>query len=296
MPVRDLLLALLVVVVWGVNFVAIRWGVDEVQPLLLTALRFICAALPAVFFIRKPQAGWGIIIAYGSVVGTLQFGFLFTAIKLGMPAGLASLVMQMQAFFTFGLAVWLLGERPGLFQVMGGLVAIAGIGVIGLERLEGAALLPLILTLIAAFCWGASNIITKKAGRIDMLGFVVWSSLVVPVPMLLLSLIAEGPGAIPEALSRLTWRGGGSILFTAYLSTLLGYGIWARLLGRYPANTVAPFTLLVPIAGIGSAALLLGETISTVEIAGSLLVLAGLVFNVFGPRLWKRTRVEVAQP
>lgn len=287
MSPRDLSLALLVVVVWGVNFVAIRWGVDEVPPLLLTALRYLAAAIPAVFFIRKPQAGWGIIIAYGFVVGVFQFGFLFTAIKLGMPAGLASLVMQMQVFFTFGLAVWLLGERPGLFQIMGGLVAIAGIGTIGLERLEGAALLQLILTLVAAFCWGASNIITKKAGRIEMLGFVVWSSLVVPVPMLLLSLLVEGPGAIPAAFSGLTWRGGGSILFTAYLSTLLGYGIWARLLGRYPANTVAPFTLLVPIAGLGSAALLLGETISAVEIAGSLLVFAGLMFNVFGDRLWR---------
>jgi O-acetylserine/cysteine efflux transporter len=296
MSLRDLLVALAVVTVWGVNFVAIKWGVDEVPPLLLTSLRFACAAVPAVFFIRRPKVGLGILLGYGLAIGVLQFGLLFVAIKLGMPAGLSSLVMQLQAFFTIGLAVIFLGERPGLFQLLGALVAFAGIGAIGLERLEGAALVPLLMTIAAALFWGIGNIITKKAGQIDMLSFVVWSSLVPPIPLFLASLVFEGPGALPQALGDVTWLGGSSLLFIAYGATLFGYGLWSYLLSRYPANIVAPFTLLVPIAGIGSAALLLGETISGIEVLGSVLVFAGLLLNVFGPRLRKKVPAEPVQP
>ncbi len=294
MSLRDFLLALAVVTVWGVNFVAIRWGVDEVPPLLLTSLRFACAAVPAVFFIRPPKVGLGILVSYGFAIGVLQFGLLFAAIKLGMPAGLSSLVMQLQAFFTIGLAVAFLGERPGLFQLAGAAVAFAGIGVIGLERLEGAALVPLLMTIAAALFWGIGNVITKKAGKIDMLSFVVWSSLVPPIPLFLASLVFEGPGALPQALGDITWLGGGSLLFISYAATLFGYGAWSMLLSRYPANLVAPFTLLVPIAGIGSAALLLGETVSGIEVLGSVLVFGGLLLNVFGPRLWGLMRPREA--
>jgi len=285
MSPRDLILALFVVTVWGVNFVAIRWGVDEVAPLLMTALRYTLAALPAVFFIRRPAVSWRVLIGYGFAIGVAQFGLLFMSIKLGMPAGLSSLVMQLQAFFTIGLAVVFLGERPKPVQWLGAAVAFAGIGVIATDRLEGAALVPLLMTIVSALFWGVGNIITKQAGKIDMLGFVVWSSLVPPIPLLALSLLVEGPGAIPEAAANLTWIGGGSLLFIAYAATLFGYGIWSMLLSRYPAGLVAPFSLLVPIAGIGSAALLLGETVSGIEIAGSALVFAGLLLNVFGPRL-----------
>jgi len=288
MTPRDILLVLAVVIVWGVNFVAIRWGVDEIPPLLLTALRYAVAALPAVFFIRRPRVALGILVAYGLAVGVGQFSLLFTAIKLGMPAGLSSLVMQLQAFFTIALAVMFLGERPGLAQLFGALIAFGGIGVIAVERMGGAALVPFLMTIAAAFFWGVANVVTKKAGRIDMLAFVVWSSLVPPIPLYLLSLAFEGPGAVPLALSQVTIYGIGSLLFIGWISTVFGYGMWSVLLGRYPASTVAPFTLLVPIAGIGSAALLLGERISGYELAGSALVFAGLLLNVFGPRLVRR--------
>ncbi len=288
MSPRDLILALFVVTVWGVNFVAIRWGVDEVAPLLMTALRYLLAALPAVFLIRRPAVSWTTLIGYGFAIGVAQFGLLFVSIKLGMPAGLSSLVMQLQAFFTIGLAVLFLGERPSPVQWLGAAVAFAGIGAIALERLDGAALIPLLMTIAAAFFWGVGNIVTKRAGQIDMLGFVVWSALVPPIPLLALSLLFEGPGAIPAAMQNLTLIGASSLLFISYGATLFGYGTWSMLLSRYPAGLVAPFSLLVPIAGIGSAALLLGEAISGIEIAGSVLVFAGLLLNVFGPRLLAR--------
>jgi O-acetylserine/cysteine efflux transporter len=288
MSPRDLILALFVVTVWGLSFVAIRWGVDEVAPLLMTALRYTFAALPAVFFVRRPNLPWRTLIAYGFAIGVGQFGLLFVAVKWGMPPGLGSIVVQLQVFFTIGLAMIAFGERPKPIQWLGAVVAFGGIGVIALERLDGAALIPLLMVVAAAFFWATGNTVTKQAGKIDMLGFVVWSSLVPPLPLLALSLLIEGPGAIPAAAQHITWVGGGSLLFMSWFATLFGYGTWSVLLSRYPAGLVAPFALLVPISGIGASALLLGETISGLEIAGSVLVFVGLLLNVFGPRLLAR--------
>ena len=292
MSPRDLILALFVVTVWGLSFVAIRWGVDEVAPLLMTALRYTLAALPAVFFVRRPNVAWRVLIAYGLAIGVGQFGLLFVAVKWGMPPGLGSIVVQLQVFFTIGLAMLAFGERPKPIQWLGALVAFGGIGVIALERLDGAALIPLLMTVGAAVFWAMGNTVTKQAGKIDMLGFVVWSSLIPPLPLLALSLLIERPGAIPAAMQHITWVGGGSLLFMAWCATLFGYGTWSVLLSRYPAGLVAPFALLVPISGIGASALLLGETISGLEIAGSALVFVGLLLNVFGPRLLARYRLK----
>jgi len=289
MPLRDLLLALFVVVIWGLNFVAIKWGVAEISPFLLTALRYIGCVLPAVFFIRKPAVSWGLLIVYGLTVGVLQFSFLFSAIRLGMPAGLASLVMQIQVFFTMALAVLFLGERPGPFQIGGAAVALIGLGAIATEQLGGAVLVPLLMTLAAAFFWSISNIATKRAGKVDMLGFVVWGSLVPPIPMVLLSLLLEGPQAF-AALGQVSAQAWGSVLFIAYGSTLMGYGAWAVLLGRHPASLVAPFALLVPVVGFAAAMVLLGEAVSSLEVLGSALIFLGLVLNVFGPRILARLR------
>ncbi|WP_137150574.1 EamA family transporter [Devosia sp. FKR38] len=290
MSPRDIALALGVVVIWGLNFVAIKWGVDEVSPFLMTGLRYLGCALPAIFFVRRPAVGWPILIAYGLTVGVLQFSFLFSAIGLGMPAGLASLVMQMQVFFTLGLAMVFLGERPTPLRLVGAAIALFGLLTIGAEHLGGAVLLPLLMTLLAAFFWASSNIITKRAGQVDMFAFVVWSSLVPPLPMLALSLILEGPGPL-LALPFISPQALFSIAFIAYGSTLVGYGLWAELLGRYPASLVAPFTLLVPVVGFAAAFVLLGEQMTMLEVIGSLLIFAGLIVNVFGPGFVARRRV-----
>jgi O-acetylserine/cysteine efflux transporter len=291
MAPRDILLALIVVLIWGLNFIAIKWGVELVPPLLLTALRYTFAAIPAVFFVRRPKVKLSVLITYGVAVGVLQFGSLFMAIKLGMPAGLSSLVIQMQAFFTIGFAVLLLGERPSRYQVIGALVALAGILLIATERVAGAALLPLLLTLAAAAFWGVANIATKRAGRIDMLAFVVWSALVPPIPLLAVSLLTEGAAAGWAALSHPTWLLAGVVGFNSYAATLTGFGLWSVLLARYPASTVVPFSLLVPVVGITSSIVLLGDQLSLFEVIGSLVVFAGLMINVFGTKLFAVRRV-----
>jgi len=294
MSPRDIALALVVVVLWGLSFIAIKLGVGVAPPLLLTALRFFFAALPAVFFVKPPKVKLSILVLYGIMTGVLQFGTVFVAIKFGMPAGLASLLMQMQAFFTIGFAMLFLGERPAWPQAVGAAVACLGIVVIATERLEGAALWPFLLTLFSAASWGVANIATKRAGRIDMFAYVAWSSLVSPIPLVLASLLLEGPAADWAALTRGGWTLVGVVSFNAYAATLVGFGLWSALLARYPASTVAPFSLLVPVVGIGAGIIFLGERVSLFEAVGSAVIFLGLLVNVFGPKLLVRTRPSAA--
>jgi O-acetylserine/cysteine efflux transporter len=290
MPIAHCLLALLVALIWGFNFVVIKVGVGAAPPLLLCALRFAFAALPAVFFIPKPAISWGAIAGFGFVLGVVKFGLLFSAIALGMPAGLASLVMQAQAFFTILFAVVLLGERPAAHQAIGGSIACLGLVLIAWPRVGGGEALPFLMTVAAAAMWGVANIIAKRAGRIDMLGFTVWASLVAPVPLLLLSLWIEGPDRVISSLAAFDTTAIGAVAYLAYPTTVFAFAIWGFLLARHPAATVTPFSLLVPVAGLVSTALILGETLAPIEALGGAVIVAGLAINVFGPRLARLVR------
>ncbi len=285
LSLRDLFLALLLVAIWGFNFVVIKVGVGEMPPLLLTALRFVFCLVPAIAFIPKPDVPWRVLIAFGLVLGVIKFGLLFLAMGAGMPAGLSSLLMQTQAFFTIGLAVLLLGERPHRWQIIGALVALVGIGLIALGKMEGASVGPFLMLIAAAFSWGAANLIAKKAGRVDMVAFIVWASLVPPLPLIALSLWIDGPDAVLRGLTQPGWIGLGAVAYLAYPVTLFGFALWNSLLSRYPAASVAPFSLLVPVFGLASATLVLGEAMPAGAWIGSALVFLGLALNVAGPRL-----------
>ena len=282
MSPRDLLLALIVVIAWGVNFVVIKVGLHGVPPMLLGALRFLLAAFPAIFFVKRPQLPWRWLLAYGVTISLGQFAFLFSAMYVGMPAGLASLVLQAQAFFTLIFAAFFLHERFRLPNVAGLLIAAAGLAVIGMQGGHAMTLAGFLLTLCAACSWALGNIVTKKVGKVDLVGLVVWGSLIPPLPFLALSYALEGPQRIAAALSGISAMSIFAIVYLAFIATLIGYGLWSRLLSRYPASQVAPFSLLVPIVGLASASLFLDERLSGAQIAGAVLVMAGLAVNVFG--------------
>jgi len=281
MPLRDVLIALVVVTIWGVNFTVIKLSVTELPPILAAALRFFFAAVPAVFFVPRPQASWGLVIAYGLAMGFALYALLNMSIYLGMPASLASVVLQVQAIFTILLAFFFLGERPRQLQLLGSIIAFAGIGVIGAGRWHGAAIAPFLITIAAAFAWGTANIVSKRAGAINMVAFTVWGNLMAPVPLLALSLLVDGPQAVLAALSNPSWEVAGIVAFLAYPTTLFGFAAWSWLLQRHPTTMVAPFTLLVPITGMLAGMLVLGERIAAMDIAGGLLILAGLSLIVF---------------
>lgn len=290
MPAKDLLLAMVVIIAWGLNFVVIKFGLDGVPPMLLGALRFLLVAFPAVFFIKRPQLPWRWLVAYGATISLGQFAFLFQAMSHGMPPGLASLVLQSQAFFTLFFAALFLGERLRATNVLGLVIAAGGLALIGLEADKAMPMVALLLTLCAGAMWGVGNVLTKRFGKVNLLGLVVWGALIPPLPFLALSLWLEGPELIVHSISNIGPRSIFAVVYLAFIASMLGYSLWSRLLSRHPAGKVAPFSLLVPVIGIASSALVLGERLSGYQWVGGALVMVGLMINVFGPALLRRAR------
>jgi len=296
MKLRDVFIALVAVLILGTSFVAVKLAVREIPPLLLSSLRFFFAAIPAIFFVKRPEVPVRFVVSFGLTMGAVQFALLYTAIKLGMPAGLSSVVVvQMQVFFTVLLAYICFGEKPLPLEIAGGLVALVGVALIGV--LENSAVEPVLFALVSAsaLAWAAASVITKAARPGDTFAFVVWSCPVSPLPLLVLSLLIEGRAPVTAALLHPSLVSVGAVAFLAYATTLGALALWVKLLSRYPAGAVAPFGLLVPVFGILSTHLLLGEEMTRIEIAGSGLVLAGLILTVsaasFGGlrrRVWAR--------
>lgn len=288
---KDGLLALLVVVVWGLNFVVIKVGLHNMPPLMLAGLRFVLVAFPALLFIARPKVPLRLLLGYGLTISFGQFAFLFCAIKFGMPAGLASLVLQAQAFFTIILGAGVFGERLQGKQLAGITLAVLGVLVLIEASLSGQHI-PMIgfaLTLAAAFSWACGNIFNKKimshTSRPPGMSLVVWSALIPIIPFMVASMIFEGPALMLQSLVSIDLTTILSLVYLAFVATIVGYGIWGALLGRYETWRVAPLSLLVPVVGMASAALLLGESLSVLQLGGAVLILAGLYINVFGFRL-----------
>ncbi|MGC0331846.1 O-acetylserine/cysteine efflux transporter [Streptomyces sp. SAI-170] len=287
----HLALAVLVAAVWGVNFTVIEIGLDHFPPLLFSALRFLVAALPAVFLVGRPKVAWKWILGVGLVLGVAKFGLLFVAMDTGMPAGLSSLVLQIQAVFTALIAYAALRERPTRTGVVGMAVALSGIAVAAVDEGTSGPLGAFALCVAAAACWGASNVLTRKAAPPDALNFMVWVSTVPVLPLLGLSLLTEGWDRDAAALRALDWQGAGTVVYVAWVTTVFGFGAWGWLLRRHPASTVAPFSLLVPVFGMSSAALFLGEPVSGLRWVAAALLVGGVALTSFAPA-GRRSRVH----
>ncbi|MFI6059586.1 EamA family transporter [Streptomyces sp. NPDC051286] len=290
-------LAALVAAVWGVNFVVIEVGLGHFPPLLFSALRFLVAALPAVFFVGRPKVAWKWIVGVGLVLGVAKFGLLFIGMDRGMPAGLSSLVLQVQAVFTALFAAVALGERPGRVRVLGMGIALAGIGVAAVDEGASGPVLAFVLVIVAAACWGVSNVLTRKAAPPDSLNFMVWVSTVPVLPLLGLSLLFEGWDRDADALAALDWSGVGIIVYVAWITTVFGFGAWGFLLRHHPASSVAPFTLLVPVFGMSSAALFLGESVSPLRWCAAALLVGGVALtSLAGARRTRAAATETETP
>lgn len=287
---RHLLLGLAVVAVWGTNFVVIKLGLRDLPPLLFAALRFALAAVPAIFLLRRPAVPWRNIASYGVLIGAGQFGLLFMAMRADITPGLASLVIQMQVFFTVGLAMLLTGDRPQAFQWVATAIAAAGIAVIALHSDGSATPLGLLMISCAALSWAAGNIVGRAAGRVDMLAYVAWSSLFAVPPLAALSFMVEGWPRIREGLAGAGWGTWAVVAWQSWGNTIFGYGAWAWLLSRYAAASVTPLALLVPVFGMGASAWWLGEALPGWKLGAAALVLAGLLINVLWP-YWRARRI-----
>ena len=285
MKPTDFLLALATVVIWGFNFVVIKIGLQDLPPILFTTLRFLFAALPLVFFIERPAVPLKLLAGYAMFQFALQFTLLFSGMKLGLPAGLASLVIQLQGFFTIGMAVLILHERPLATQLFGALIALSGMALVAIHLDAQATLLGFMLVVTAGVCWASANIITKKMGKANPMALVVWGSLIATPPLAIASLVIEGPGAWAQAAAQFNWVSAGAVFFQSYPNTIIGFGIWSMLMRKYPTAMIAPFTLLVPVTGMVASALILHEPLQWWKIVAGMLVLAGLALNQFGARI-----------
>jgi O-acetylserine/cysteine efflux transporter len=288
LPLSHFLLALAVVAVWGTNFVVIRIGLNHLPPLTFATLRFTFALLPAVFFLKRPAVPWKNLAAYGVLIGAGQFGLLYIAINGFISPGLASLVVQTQVFFTIGLSMWLARERVRTFQLAA--LGLAAVGLVVIVAHTDASVTPLGLGLIllAALSWAGGNMASKAAGPVNMLAYVVWASLFSVPPLLILSLVFEGPAAIlhgVEAADAATWA---AVLWQSVGNSLFGYAAWGWLLSRHPAATITPMAMLVPVFGMGASAIFLGESLPNWKLLAAALVMSGLALNIFWPRLEQR--------
>jgi O-acetylserine/cysteine efflux transporter len=285
------LLALAVVAVWGTNFVVIKVVLDELPPLLVATLRFLLALLPAMFFLPRPRVPLANLAGYGLLIGAGQFGLLYLAIDGRISPGLASLVVQTQVFFTIGLAMWLGGERIRGYQAVAVLVAVAGLAVVGWHTDATTTVAGLLLVLGAAASWAGGNILTKRAGSINMVAYVVWSSAFAVPVLLVLSLAVDGWDAMVASMRQASLAAWAGVAWQSWANSLFGYAAWNWLLSRYTAAAVTPLALLIPVFGMGAAALWLGEPLPGWKIVAAGLVISGLALNLLWPLVPRRSSV-----
>jgi O-acetylserine/cysteine efflux transporter len=283
----DTALALFITAIWGLNFSIIKLGLATLDPNLMASIRFALCALPAVFFVARPKVAWQYWVTYGLLFGVLQWGAVYAGIYFGLSAGLASLVLQVAVFFTMAGGVLFFHERVTAPMLLGTLVAFSGVALVFVYADGQASLLGLCLVILAAVAWAASNLIVKRAKPENMFGFMVWSSLVAPLPLLMLSYLFAGPERISQSLSHIDGTAILSILFQVYPTTLLGYAVWNGLLKKYPVSTVAPLTLFVPVFGMLGSVLIFGETLPAYKWCAMACILTGLLINRFGSGWWR---------
>jgi O-acetylserine/cysteine efflux transporter len=281
---RHIALAIVLSIVWGLNFVVISIALGDFPPIFLAAARFAIAALPAIF-LPRPPISWPRLLAVSGGLFIGQFGLLFSAMTVGMPPGLASIAMQIQAFITIAIAAAAIGERPTGRQLGGAAVAFAGLALIATTvGSNGVTAAGLLLLLGAATSWASGNVLLRGVRRVDMLALVSWCAVMATLPLFALSTAIEGADRIGAAVIGARWPMFLALLYIALVSTTFGYAVWGHLMKRYPAGTVAPFALLVPVSGTIAAALILGERFGPVRLAGMVLILGGLAILAFGRR------------
>lgn len=278
MKIWEIGLAVLVAFIWGFSFVMIQIGIDIFPPLLFSALRFTLAAIPLVLFVSPPNVSWKLVVAIGLTLGVVKFSFLFIGMDVGLSAGLASLLLQSQVFFTLILAAIVLNDAPSRNQWVGTLIAFCGVAVVVSTVEASSTIFGIILVLGAAVAWAINNLLMHGAGTIRMFNLMVWISLVPPIPLFILSWLFES-SEWPQ-ISQITWQGIGALVYVTLVGTVLGFAAWGYLLSRHGAGPVSSFALLVPVFGMSSSAVIFEEAFGPVRLTGAMLVLFGLVLTL----------------
>lgn len=292
MRAGHIILALFLVAIWGFNFVFIQFALKDMSAIFLCVMRFFLASVPLLFFIQPPKAPWYLLFAYGLLMFALQFLLLFWGMSVGVTAGLAGLLIQVQVFFSIFFATLVLKEHIGRWQIMGACVSFAGVAVVFMHVGGDVSIPGLFLIMAASMSWGLGSMVIKKMGPVHPMGLVVWGSFIAFVPLFFLCLIIDGPTQMMMTMKHLSTEGLLSIFYITYASTWVGYGIWNWLLGRYPIATVVPFTFLVPMFAMLGSVLVFDEALQSWKIFAGVLVILGLVINLFDIRSKRALHAE----
>lgn len=288
MNLKDYLLILLVIGIWGVNFLFMKFALNEIPPMVLGMLRFFCVVFPAVFLLKRPPVPWHLLAAYGLTISFGQFALMFTALDWGLPTGLAALMLQVQVFFTVLIAGIVLREPVLAHHLLGMFTAAVGLVFIGIGHYQGQLPITAMLPVFgAAASWACGNIIVKRIGSVNALSLVVWGGIPAFCAFTLASLMLYGTDGLAQHISNLTWKGIVGILFLAYVASLVGYTGWGALLAKHPACRVTPFALLVPVIALLAGYLVLNERLAAWHWLGIVVVMAGLTLHIFGSK-WRR--------
>ena len=286
MKFRDILLVLAAILIWGLNFSIVKFGLDELPPILFSAVRFSIIAIPAVFFIPFPKTSLWNIIGVGVFLGIIKYSLLFIAMKADASAGLSSLILQTQVFFTIGLSILFFKEKINKAQLFGIVIALIGFSLFFINSGGNITQYGLILILLAALSWSISNLIMKQINDINLIHFIIWISLIPPIPLFILSYFLESQDPVGLILAT-TAKGWGSLLFASYISMLLAFAIWAWLMKAYSAAVVTPFALLIPVVGIIASSIILGESLTPLELLATSLIMLGLFLCALGNRIMR---------
>lgn len=280
MGIKAILLVLLVVSIWGINFSFIKIGLEELPPILFSALRFFVIAIPAVFFIPFPKGQLRNVLGVGLFLGVIKFGLLFIGLNGYISAGISALILQAQVIFTIAISYLVFKERLSKLRILGIVISILGFSLFFQSTSGNVTFAGIIIILLATLSWSISNIIMKTIKNINLLQFMVWSCAVSPLPLLILSYLVETHEPIQVILSTTmqTWL---VLAFVGYVSTLLAFSIWGYLLRNNTAASVTQFALLIPIVSIATSYILLGEQLSSIEFIGSSIIIAGLALCIF---------------
>ncbi len=285
MKFKELVLLVFVTAIWGFNFSFIKLGLTNFDPYLLAALRFSLCVFPAILWIKRPRVGWRYFLAYGVMFGVVQWGMIYAGIRLGVTAGIASLLTQTSVLMSIFLGTIFFKERMTLPMLLGTTISFAGILLIFSQTQGSSTLWGLCCILVGAFAWSISNIIVKKSKATEIFGFLIWSSLFAPIPLILLSYSLSGSQSVAYAFEHFDRYALMSVLFQVYPTTLFGYSVWNHFMQKYPVSMVAPLSLLVPVFGIASSVLMFHEELPTYKWIAILLILSGLIVQRYANRL-----------
>ena len=277
MNAKHVVMAFFIVVLWGLNFVALKIAVLSLPPIFLAGLRFLLISIPWIFFVEKPKVSKRQFITLPITLGVLQYSLLYYGMSTGLSAGLSAVILQTQSFFTVIMSTILIKEKPRLNEILGLLIGALGVIILLINNNGDFKIEAVLIILAAAISWGIANIQLKNLGNVNMVSFLIWISPFAAIVLFIISFILEYDLVLNIDFSNVEIKVFLSIFYTAYLSTVIGFTMWQYLLNKYKSIQITPYGLLVPVTGSIFGYIILSEVLEIYQIIAGIVIIIGLM-------------------